>query len=214
MSFRLIKDIVANKLGFSQKPAARGPYGLSLGRLAEIEITPFILAEGLVDVASPGPQNLVVAHGVFVVGGVICHRYYLAERKGMLQVAENQECRFFRPLDEVYPASSQEWAFWLDDADGYIGYPVFEAKGKSYQRVWSPGQTRTAPLVFEEALEQADGSRSSEKHSAMLYARATGGQDEAGWEYLLVSAIEGNDGSAWVDLSLGMDVSPEMVKGI
>ncbi|MEI6985484.1 MAG: DUF2491 family protein [Rhodospirillaceae bacterium] len=215
MSFRLIKDMLAIKLGAQGKPAPRGPLGLSLGRAVAIEETPFILIDGAIDIPHPGGQCVVIGHGTFKVGGVDAHRYYLSgpggELAGMLQVVERDECRYFRPFDEVYPASEAEWAFWLDDADGYIGYPSFEAKGAQYQRVWSPGVGRVAPLWFEETAVKVDGSRSTAEHTAMLYARELAGAVGPVWEYLLVTAVQAADGTAWVDLMLGIDLLPSSI---
>ncbi|CAK0754481.1 hypothetical protein CCP2SC5_10067 [Azospirillaceae bacterium] len=215
MSFRLIKNIVAQKLGFSAPPSTpRGPCGLALGRPVDLDETPFILAEGFLDLRFPGPHLTVVAHGSMTISGVTAHRYYLSDRKGVIQVVEGDECRFFRPFDEVYPASSEEWAFWLDDADGYIGYPTFVAKdNRAYQRVWNPGAQRTTPLCFEEWVEWPGGAPTLERHTAMLYARDTQNPNGSPWEYLLLSAIEAHDGSAWVDLMLGMDITPSMIVG-
>jgi hypothetical protein len=215
MSFRLIKDIVAIKLGTHEKPAPKGPLGLGLGRAVTIDEAPFILISGASAVSYPGEHCTVIGHGTVAVGGVTAHRYYVSgpggALAGMLQVVPDQECRYFRPFDEVYPASADEWRFWLDPADGYIGYPCFDAKGTLYQRVWSPGETRVAPLSFDETVEQADGSRGKAEHNAMLYARAITGPGGQAWEYLLVSAVQSADGNAWIDLMLGIDLLPAAV---
>jgi hypothetical protein len=215
MSFRLIKGMLARKLGVDTKTVTRGPLGIALGRMVEFEETPFILLDGAIDVPWPGAQCTVIAHGKMDVAGTPVHRFYLdnaGKLAGMLQVVDKEECRLFRPLDEVYPASAEEWGFWLDDDDGYIGYPQFDAKGTLYQRIWSPGTGRIIPLTFTETLEQADGNRSFARHTAMLYGRPVECAGGGRWEYLLVSAIEAGDGTAWVDLMLGLDLDPAMVK--
>ena len=212
MSFRLVKDMVAAKLGLRSGPAPRGPLGLGLGRAVAFEEAPFILLDGAIPIAYPGGQCLVIGHGTLEAGGVTAHRYYLSAPggglAGMLQVVDNAECRFFRPFDEVHPASPGEWGFWLDDEDGYIGYPTFEAKGGLYQRLWSPGRTRIAPLSLEETVTRADGGSGRAELSLMLYGRPVvtpGGQVT---EYLLVSAVRTEEGGAWVDLMLGIDLLP------
>ncbi|MEI8396993.1 MAG: DUF2491 family protein [Rhodospirillaceae bacterium] len=215
MSFRLIKDMVVNKLGMAERRVPRGPLGLSLGRAVTLEEAPFILMDGALDMPYPGGQCLVIGHGTLAVGGVEAHRYYLSgpggKLAGMLQVVADEECRWFRPFDEIYPASSAEWAFWLDEADGYIGYPEFDAKGTLYQRAWNPGSTRIAPLQFSESVDRADGGHSIAEHSAMLYAREVNSPGGPLWTYLLVSAVEAADGNAWVDLMLGVDLLPSTV---
>ena len=215
MSFRLIKDMVALKLGLQERAAPRGPLGLGLGRAVAFEEAPFILIDGAIPVAYPGGQCLVIGHGTVEAGGITAHRYYLSapggRLAGLLQVVENTECRFFVPFDEVYPASGAEWAFWLADEDGYIGYPSFEAKGRLYQRLWNPGRTRVAPLSLEESVSRADGGNGRAELSSMLYGRtvATPGGEAA--EYLLVSAVRTEEGVAWVDLMLGIDLLPSAV---
>ena len=215
MSFRLVKDMVAAKLGLRSGPAPRGPLGLGLGRAVELAEAPFILIDGAIPIAHPGGQCLVIGHGILEAGGVTGHRYYLSapggRLAGMLQVVENEECRFFRPFDEVYPASEAEWGFWLDDEDGYIGYPTFETKGGLYQRLWNPGRTRIAPLDLVEIVDRADGGRSRAEHSAALYGRPVVTPGGEVTEYLLVSAVRTGDGTAWVDLMLGIDLLPSSV---
>jgi hypothetical protein len=57
------------------------------------------------------------------------------------------ECRYFSLLDQITPASQDEWGFWLDPAQGMIGWPQFQTKdGKLYDRVWAPGGPRVAPV--------------------------------------------------------------------
>ena len=82
--------------------------------------------------------------------GVRWQRLYLPGGQGFFQVhldAEGRpdECRYFSVLDAIVPASADEWAFWLDAAEGAIGWPEFQTKdGKVYSRVWSQGDRRVA----------------------------------------------------------------------
>ena len=58
----------------------------------------------------------------------------------------SDECRFFSLVYEVHPGSEDEWAFWLDPAEGMIGWPEFQTKdGKVYPRLWAPGPSRVPP---------------------------------------------------------------------
>ena len=80
--------------------------------------------------------------------GVRWQRVYLPGGQRFFQVhldADGQpdECRYFSLLDEIVPSSSEEWAFWLDEAEGVIGWPEFQAKdGKVYTRIWTQGDAR------------------------------------------------------------------------
>ena len=38
-----------------------------------------------------------------------------------MPAGQPDECRYFSLLDEIVPSSSEEWAFWLDAAEGVMG---------------------------------------------------------------------------------------------
>lgn len=117
-----------------------------------------------------------------------------------------ENARYFAKIDEVFPADADEWAFWLAEEDGMIGWPEFQTKaGHSYARQWLPGDRRIAPRRLVETRETPDGVM-ERTVSAMLYARDTGLKSPAPEaEYLLVFASETPD-EAWVELYLGIDL--------
>lgn len=197
------------------------PYTPSLFRVGmtfPFDPTPFLMAEGVAKVTAPaseGGNNLVsvAAVGRIDAGEVFMHRLYIAGSDGWFQLwldedGRPEECRWFQPIDEVHPADSEEWGFWLDEREGMIGWPEFQTKdGQVLQRHWLPGEGRVAPREWTETIEDARGSR-SRKASAMLYARSTGAAAPApSAEYVLVSAIEG-DGEAYVEVAAGIDINP------
>jgi hypothetical protein len=108
----------------------------------------------------------------------------------------------------VTPASPDEWGFWLDPAQGMIGWPSFQTKdGKVYGRVWASGQGRVAPRETEETLQHLDRVEQRRLQS-MLYAAPSGGAAPAPEsEYILVSAID-IEGQAWVEIDAGIDINP------
>ncbi len=114
--------------------------------------------------------------------------------------------RYFAKIDEIFPADADEWAFWLAEEDGMIGWPEFQTKaGHTYARQWLPGERRIAPRRLTETRETPDGVM-ERTVSAMLYARDTGLKAPAPEaEYLLVFASETPD-EAWVELYLGIDL--------
>ncbi len=125
-----------------------------------------------------------------------------------LDAGKAVEARYFSRLDEVTPFSGEEWSFWLDDAEGMIGFPTFETKdGKAYQRVWQAGDGRVEPRTLIENRTDANGTRRV-KSSAMLYAADTGRSAPSPTrEFLLVEAIEdGEDAS--VLIHAGIDIDP------
>ncbi|HEY0835263.1 MAG TPA: DUF2491 family protein, partial [Azospirillum sp.] len=187
-----------------------------VGMTLTADPTPFILAGGATKVSAPemgGGLVSVEAVGRLTAGGTTLHRLYLPGGQGFFQLhlgadGRPDECRYFSPIDEVSPADAAEWGFWLDPAEGMIGWPEFQTKdGKLYARQWAPGAARVAPRDFAETRTEAGGERTRRLH-AMLYAAPTGAQSPAPeTEYVLVAAVE-DAGQAWVEVHAGIDVNP------
>jgi hypothetical protein len=190
-----------------------------VGMTLTLDPTPFILAAGSTKVTQPTDVSaggmLVSVAMVSTVsdGAATLHRLYLPEEKGFFQIHLNtagqpDECRFFSLVDEVHPASEDEWAFWLDPQEGMIGWPEFQTKdGKVYQRLWAPGPARTQPHTLYENGTDVKGV-TVRTLNTMLYAAPTGAADPApATEYIMVSAIE-QGGQAWVEIHAGIDVNP------
>ena len=118
------------------------------------------------------------------------------------------ECRYFTLLDQITPATRDEWGFWLDARDGMIGWPQFETKdGKTYDRVWTPGGGRVAPRQQIETVRDATGTI-ERRLQAMLYGVGTGLAPPAPQvEYVLVCAVEQAD-EAWIEVHAGIDINP------
>lgn len=185
--------------------------------------TPFVLAQGATKVVPPaadtGSSRLTAtAIGTLEGDGFTLTRLYLPDDRSTFQLhldAEGSpdECRFFSVIDRVTPADQAEWGAWLDPNEGMIGWPQFQTRdGRVYDRVWSPGQARVAPIAMTETVETADGPPRQLHRQSMLYAAATGAADPAPTtEYILVSAIEA-DRQAWVEIAAGIDVSPGMLE--
>ena len=207
---------------FRHKLSGEGytPDRFRVGMTIAVDPTPFILAGPATKVQAPETttgQISVDAVGTASSGGTRLTRLYLPGERGMVQLHLDaaglpDECRYFQTIDEITPADTNEWGAWLDPAEGMIGLPDFQTKdGKTYNRVWSPGQNRTPPRDLEETVQGLSGSRVV-KAQAMLYAAPTntaqaGPQPGPPTEYILVQAIE--DGSrAYVQISAGLDINP------
>jgi hypothetical protein len=211
---RTAATMIRHKLspeGYS--PATRFRVGMTL----TLDPTPFILAQGTTKVPVPAADggNLlvsVVAVGILDGGDIQLTRLYLDERSffqlHLDETGTPDECRYFGRIDEVTPTDDADWAFWLDERDGMIGWPEFQTKdGKVYARVWSPGTGRVPPRVFIETVTTRSGTQTL-RRQAMLYAAPTGAPPPAPQtEYILVSAVD-SGGQAWVDVSAGIDISP------
>ncbi|HEY7491155.1 MAG TPA: DUF2491 domain-containing protein, partial [Candidatus Tectomicrobia bacterium] len=138
--------------GASGQPSGTSyrPDWFRVGMTFPVDPSPFILAANMTHVQAPEGATAsglisVEAVGEVSTDGVRWHRLYLPGGQCFFQVhldAEGQpdECRYFSRFDEIVPAGPDEWAFWLDAAEGAIGWPEFQTKdGKVYTRVWSQG---------------------------------------------------------------------------
>lgn len=213
--FGLGKSILQGKLG--NKTPYRPDY-LRLGMGVTLDPSAFILLGPTSPVPRPaqsGGVATVTAISTLTAPGENPN----TARQAWLQLSENsfvevalaangqpEGARYFGKIDEVYPADADEWAFWLAEEDGMIGWPEFQTKsGHTYSRQWLPGDRRIAPRRLTELRERADGVM-ERTISAMLYARDTGQKSPAPeTEYLLVFASETPE-EAWVELYLGIDL--------
>ncbi len=186
-----------------------------VGMTIPVDPAPFLLAAGKTKVRPPEGGGMVSIEAVGLVSdrGVLLHRLYLPGREAFFVLhlgpdGTPDECRYFSQLDEVTPATQAEWGFWLDPAEGMIGWPEFQTKdGKVYGRAWSPGGSRVAPRQQSETVQDLRGS-TQRQLMAMLYAGSTGAAPPApATEYVLVCAVQAQ-GSAWVEVHAGIDINP------
>jgi uncharacterized protein DUF2491 len=186
-----------------------------VGMTFPVDPSPFVLAAGMTKVKPPEEGGMISVEAVGLVndGGVALHRLYLpgGDAFFMLHLGRDgapDECRYFTLLDRITPAGQDEWAFWLDSAQGMIGWPQFETKdGKTYDRVWAPGGSRVQPREQVETVQGTSGTI-ERKIQAMLYGAHTGAAaPAAAVEYVLVCAVEQGD-EAWVEVYAGIDINP------
>jgi hypothetical protein len=185
-----------------------------VGMTMPVDPSPFLLASGTKVVGpTSGGMVSVEAVGLLRDGAIPLHRLYLPGGTAFFQLhlgpdGSADECRYFSRIDTVTPATPQEWAFWLDPAQGLIGWPQFQTRdGKLYDRVWAPGGSRIAPRELDETVQDVSGT-TQRKLMAMLYGAPTGVAAPAPQtEYVLVSTIEAG-GQAWVEIHAGIDINP------
>jgi len=202
---------------FKKKPTPKcipSPLGLHLGGVVELDRLTFRAIEEDLQVIIPESAMIIAAYGSIDLGdGVTAHRFYDEEGQ-MLEVVtqtskNTEEVRFFVPFDSVYPASEEEWDFWLGD-DGLIGYPSFETKeGVEYLRLWFQNTNdRVEPVELEENIITRDFERESicVEYQCMSYGRYIGNTDKV--EYLQLS-FEDTGNEASIELMLGLDLTKE-----
>ena len=209
------KDELLSKFKKNPKPKhIPSPLNLRLGGVVEFDRLPFRAIKDELQVIIPESAMIIVAYGSMDLGdGVTAHRFYDAEGQ-MLEVVTQEskdikEVRFFVPFDSVYPASEEEWDFWLGD-DGLIGYPSFKTKdGIEYLRLWFQSTCeRVEPVELEENIIVRDFEKESicVEYQCMSYGRYIGKTDKV--EYLQLSFEDtGNDAS--IELMLGLDMQKE-----
>ena len=194
---------------------AYAPSRFRVGMTLALDPAPFILAAGRIKLTQPegSGQISVSAVGRVVSGNTQLVRLYLPGERDLVQLhrdaaGDPDECRLFGIIDEVTPADPGEWGAWLDPNEGMIGWPEFQTKdGKTYARLWAPGDARVSPRVLDESIETLAGTRTVQSQ-AMLYGAPTGAPDPApATEYIMVAARQ-DGGRAWVAIHAGIDINP------
>jgi hypothetical protein len=206
--------------GLSSGPTPPGLTGSAasrfrVGMTIPVDPSPFLLAAGVTKVRPPEASGMISVEALGLVsdGAVSLHRLYLPGRDAffMLHLGPDgtpDECRYFSLLDQIAPASRDEWGFWLDPAQGLIGGPQFQTKdGETYDRIWAPGSGRVPPREQVEMVQDLSGAI-ERKIRAMLYGGRTGAASPAPEvEYVLVCAVEQGD-EAWIEVHAGIDINP------
>lgn len=210
------QDLTARRAATTRTTA---PLRLGQGAAVDVDPTPRVLLEAAGGVMPHFEHSqVVVSVGRLKMYGHDVYRSYLSDGRSFIQTVADPsdpsaslETRFYTTIMERAPASQEDWDFLLAEADGYVGYPVFEfpdAAGNQvrYARLWAPGDTRIAPEKAAEILTEADGSATSIQHQHMQYGRALGQGAGATAEYLITSVVRTADGATF-DLFLGMDLA-------
>lgn len=213
--FTLLTAIAKKKLTVETVMPTRtaAPLRLSQGSALTLSIVPVVLAEhaGSLFGHDIAERHTIVAVGRYAMMGLNFTRCYLSQSDGgYLHFATkgNQivETRIYKPYAEQIPATAEEWAFWLADLDGYIGYPVMQSKDEDgpvqYQRSWSGGDARISPMQPVEGIVDSTGAAITVRHQMMHYTRALA-DDLA--EHMLVSAVQTDDGMSvnfWLGINL------------
>jgi hypothetical protein len=214
------KTYVQNKFGGGENTDK--PRLFRVGMVVTVDEAPFILAGDELSVEKPGDasegRTSAEAVGRLGEGSSALNRIYVPGG-GFFQIHLDQagqpdECRWFSRFDEFTPTgrggpdNGDSWAFWLDDEEGQVGWPLFETPdGVRYERAWAPGEGRASPMTFVETLTDSQGARRV-RHEMMLYQRQTGLDAPAPEvEYALLDVVE-DRGDAWISIYMGVDINP------
>ena len=236
-TWQLFKDIAKKKLTWQDQPTDKPridkdlPLGIRIGSMLTISSPELILAADKLKIKAPAGGLTVIAYGSFSIKPFNLHRFYVADNQDSLytlQVITKQddgsidEVKLFSLFDEIF---TDNWSFWLDEKEGYIGYSIFDLKdGTRYFRDWSNDLeeivlqenndlkiTHIPPLEFKETYySNPYGERiETMEHQAMQYGREVAEQVD---EYLLVSVADKSGEYASVQIMVGLPVEPASIK--
>ncbi|MBF0320046.1 MAG: DUF2491 family protein [Nitrospirae bacterium] len=203
------------------------PLGIKINSMVKIDETKFILNEGKLKVQSPGAgTHTVVAAGKYTIGPISNYKVYMQSAmdrndESIIQIAvENTEIislTYYRVVDEVFPASEDEWGTWLNYDTGLIGYKDFIIDGElEYRRtIGSTQQDYVDPIHFTETVVMDPYGMTGMKveSRSMRYAREV---DKDMQEYVVVTMEKvknefGTVKEAGVTIMAGIDlVEPEL----
>ncbi|MBF0458647.1 MAG: DUF2491 family protein [Nitrospirae bacterium] len=213
--------------GKKQRVDSTIPLGLKLNSIVKIDETKFIINEGNLKVQSPGAgAHTVVAAGKYTIGSMSNYKVYLQstmdkEDASIVQVVvegtEIISLAFYRVIDEIFPATEDEWGVWLNYDTGLIGYKDFIIDGElTYQRtIGSPQLNYVDPLEFTEtvALDPYGMTGMKVDCLSMRYAREV---NKAVSEYVVVTMEKVKDEfggvkEAGITIMVGIDLlEPEL----
>jgi hypothetical protein len=221
VDFSAVKTLL--KAAFASKQAGEPLPSVYPGAKLKLDIAPFVLAGAAGSILPMPPEEVTIES----VGRMSTARGINWEHiafdggdgfEGFVHldllfddfkvVKEVREVRVYLLFDRITP---DDWAVWLDDGRGLIGAPDFQIpSGQVYQRLWTPGTGRIAPVALTETLARTlEGKPRTVERQAMLYARRiaqAGGPTPEG-EFLLLSTVETAD-SAAIEIHVGLAINP------
>ena len=205
------------------------PLGIKIHCMIRLDETRFILAGDKLKVESPGGgTHTVTAAEKLMIGDSRIYRVYLESNENknhsILQIPmDNNEISsitLYRIIDEIYPASDEEWDQWLNSENGLIGYRDFQISNDDgsvteYVRLWGGQEDYAEPYSFEStiALDPYGTTGVRTESTGMIYGRDA---DNDLREYLLteqqsVLDDKGEISESKIVLMAGIDLSqPEI----
>ncbi|WP_027721583.1 DUF2491 family protein [Maridesulfovibrio zosterae] len=221
-SWKTIGRVLKNKISEVRKSSEHDydekiPLGMHIGGKVGIDTTTFLLYGDKLITAKPASEYYVIGHGIVFIEGERVDRIYLSTGKTTEAVLElmsgageeTYEARFYIPFDRVYPQSDDEWAFWLDENEGYIGWEAFELKDILFSRLWMPGPQRVKPLELKEKL-QIGSEEVDVTHETMIYGRSPDENEDLS-EYVLVE-LSSSVNEDFISIMTGVDMIPTAIR--
>jgi hypothetical protein len=236
----LLSQMIRRKFGGGPQPREMFHPGMFLS----LSAIPFLLSDDATHLAAPEIDGAEIKTNIgnvstFDCGELLLSRLYVpeaADQPGYFQIeldarGEIAECRFFREIDVIYPATEDEWFLWVNaywgqpvelesDDPNYpracqvaeimpmIGHPQFQlTDGTLFGRHWSPSDRSIDPFMFEEVERGPGGAVVARRNwQSMVYSRTLDLPPPApAAEYVLVSLVEEGEGAS-IRIHCGIDI--------
>jgi hypothetical protein len=187
----------------------RFPLNLRIGAILAVDEAEILRFAGL-DLGWLPPRDEVLVEGLSSMDlfGLRVVRAYARQGDARLLYQFNLDgsgalldCNAFCLLEEIRPATADDWGVWLDPG-GLIGGGDLDApNGRHYLRQWGDGDVAPPVAAEERVYTDAAAPPRIVSHRLMLYAREVGEENEN----MLLSADTDSDASlvrAWIGLDL------------
>lgn len=187
----------------------RFPLNLRIGAILAVEEAEILRFEGLgLAWLPPREEVLVEALSSMTLFDLRLVRAYARRGDERLLFQFNLDAaeavldiNVFLLLEEIWPATPDDWAVWLDFGGLIGGADLNAPNGQHYQRQWGDGPAISPVAVEERIYTDAAAAPRIVEHRMMLYSRDVGEESEN----MLLSADADGDASlvrAWMGLNL------------
>lgn len=155
--------------------------------LVTLDETFFLLNDQFTIIENPGTTLQVTDVGEMELMGMNVFRFYMEsiDRDGeaFIQVLNNSsDMMLFRPIDEQYPQTTEEWDHWHD----LLKDPVFVMNnGLEFEQTWAQVCTTTESVIPDSSRD--DHEPYSYPVTCKLYERTIDNSGSVFKEYILVS---------------------------
>lgn len=236
MAFGLFKSVArSTKEGIRERfkkapeiPLYPSPLGFRIGAAIDLDTLELRMLADKLNFDPPNETQIIASYGRVDMGdGTVLHRFYSTDDV-MFQVTtvggnddeHVDEIKMFVTYDSIYPASDDDWEFWIHPDEGVIGDAEFEIKdGTVFARAWFEDTSNHAtPIEYTEKIvtcydkydEDDDDDNDHEttvvvEHRAMLYYRWIDEAEETA-EWLFIDAEDTGNGAS-IELLIGVDLS-------
>ena len=182
------------------------PFNLCQGSLVELPQLEIALAqaEGSL-IKAPESNDKIIAVGSYRLLNHEVFHSYLSDGKSFLRTIKGtDEVYLFTPQDEIFPANSEDWDFWLNDKEGLIGWSQFQVDNNTpivYNREWDK-------VNFVEDMRTLTNQQGI-IHEGCEYARILSSGTQ---ESLLVYTSQGSGYETSVNIFIGIPLPSKDVK--